>query len=56
MTPAELRGDILRNYRIGRSKGRFILSTTHMLQYTMPPKNVAALFETVREIQAGLHD
>jgi len=29
---------------------------THMLQYTMPSENIKALFETVREIQAGEHD
>jgi len=56
MSPEELRADILRNYRIGRSRNRFILSMTHMLQYTMPPANVRALFATVREIQAGVHE
>jgi uroporphyrinogen-III decarboxylase len=56
MTPQELRADILRNYEIGRRHGRFILSMTHMMQYTMPPANVRAIFQTVREIQAGQHD
>ncbi|MBM3134724.1 MAG: hypothetical protein FJZ89_05425 [Chloroflexi bacterium] len=56
MSPEELRADILRHYRIGRSRNRFILSMTHMLQYTMPPANVRALFDMVREIQAGVHD
>jgi uroporphyrinogen-III decarboxylase len=56
MSPDALRVDILRNYGIGRSRNRFILSMTHMLQYTMPPANALALFDTVREIQAGLHD
>lgn len=55
MTPQELRDDILRSYQIGRSKGRHILSTTHMMQYTMPPQNLRAILQTVREIQAGRH-
>lgn len=56
MTPAELRKEILRNYRIGRTRGRHILSTTHMMQISMPMENVRTIFETVREIQAGEHD
>ena len=55
MTPQELRDDILRSYEIGRRKGRHILSMTHMMQYTMPPENVRAILETVREIQSGRH-
>jgi uroporphyrinogen-III decarboxylase len=55
MTPRELRDDILRSYEIGRRKGRHILSMTHMMQYTMPPENVRAIFETVRELQLGRH-
>ena len=56
MTPAELRDDILRAYRIGGRNGRHILGYTHMLQYTMPAGNVEAILRTVREIQEGLHD
>jgi uroporphyrinogen decarboxylase len=56
MTPEELRQDILKAYRIGRQTGRHILGTTHMLQYTMPMENTRMLFQTVAEIQAGLHD
>jgi uroporphyrinogen-III decarboxylase len=55
MTPQELRGDILRCYEIGQRKGRHILSMTHMMQYTMPPENVRAIFETVRELRSGRH-
>jgi uroporphyrinogen-III decarboxylase len=55
MTPEELRQEILDNYAIGKSKGRFILGTTHMLQYSMPMENLQAIFRTVQEIQAGLH-
>ena len=53
MTPQELRDDILRSYEIGRRKGRHILSTTHMMQYTMPPENLRAILATVRDIQSG---
>lgn len=55
MTPQEIREDILKFYRLGRGNGRHILGTTHMLQYTMPLENIRAIFETVREIQSGLH-
>ena len=56
MTPQEIRADILRNYRIGGRNGRHILGMTHMMQYTMPAKNIQTIFDTVREIQAGAHD
>ena len=56
LTPQELRREILENYAIGKLHGRHILGTTHMLQYSMPVENLQALFGTVREIQAGLHD
>jgi uroporphyrinogen-III decarboxylase len=56
MSPGELREDILRCYRIGRGKGRHILSMTHMMQYTMSAENLHTLFEVVQEIQAGEHD
>ena len=56
MTPGELRQEILDNYTIGKMHGRHILGTTHMLQYSMPAENLQAIFGTVQEIQAGLHD
>jgi len=56
MPPQELRQEILANYAIGKSKGRHILGTTHMVQYSMPAENLHAIFGTVREIQAGLHN
>jgi len=55
MDPKSLRDEILQNYAIGKSKGRYILGTTHMLQYTMPMENVLTILGTVQEIQAGLH-
>lgn len=56
MTPEQLRQDILRAYRIGGRNGRHILGFTHMLQYTMPLENMAAILDTLREIQEGVHD
>ncbi len=56
ITARELRESILEAYRIGGMNGRHILGMTHMLQYTMPLENMKAIFETVREIQAGRHD
>jgi len=55
MTPAAFRADILKNYGIGGLRGRHILGTTHEVQYTMPLANMSAMFDTVSEIQAGLH-
>jgi uroporphyrinogen-III decarboxylase len=55
MEPQELREDILKNYRIGKTKGRHILAMSHMLQFTMPDANIRTIFDTVREIQSGAH-
>jgi uroporphyrinogen-III decarboxylase len=55
MTPQALRQEILDNYAIGRTKRRYALGTTHMIQYSMPMENLQALLGTVQEIQAGLH-
>ena len=56
ITPQELRESILESYRIGGRNGHHILGMTHMLQYSMPIENMRALFDTVKEIQAGKHD
>jgi uroporphyrinogen-III decarboxylase len=56
MTPEELRNEIISYYTIGKTKGRFILGTTHMIQYSMPIENLITIFNTVKEIQAGLHN
>ena len=53
MTPESLRDDILQQYQIGIRKNRFILATTHNLQYTMPVENYRVIFSTVAEIQSG---
>lgn len=55
MSPAELRDDIVNAYRLGRSKGRFILGMTHMMQYTMPMENVHEIFRTVQDIREGVY-
>lgn len=54
-TPAQLREDIVRAQRVGRARGRFILSMTHMMQYTMPMENVREIFATVRDLRAGAY-
>jgi uroporphyrinogen decarboxylase len=56
MNPDEFRKQIIDNYRIAGRKGRHILGTNHEIQPTMPDANVRVLFETVHEIQRGLHD
>lgn len=55
MTAQELRQEILDNYAIGKSHGRHVLGTTHMVQYSMPLENLMAVLGTVQEIRAGLH-
>lgn len=55
MTAQKMRQSILDSYRIGKKRGRHILGMTHMLQYTMPAENIKAIFDAVREIQAGEH-
>jgi uroporphyrinogen-III decarboxylase len=55
MSPEELREDILRNFRIGKTGGRHIMGMTHMMQYTMPWENVQMIFQAVREIREGMH-
>jgi len=56
MTPEQLREDILHHYRVGRTTGRHILATTHLMQPTMPDANIRVIFETARGIQAGEYD
>jgi uroporphyrinogen-III decarboxylase len=51
MSSDQMHDDILKNFNIGRTKNRFILGTTHELQFTMPETNMHAIFETVGEIQ-----
>ena len=55
MSAQEMRESILSSYQIGKTHGRHILGMTHMLQYTMPSHNIKAIFDTVYEIQAGVH-
>ncbi len=51
MTPDQIRDDIIKNYQIGKTKNRFILGTTHELQFTMPDENMKVIFVTVGKIQ-----
>lgn len=53
MTPQEFKEDILKAYRTGREKNRFVLGTTHEMQYTMPEANAKMIFVTVADIHAG---
>lgn len=56
LTREENKMEIIQNYRIGRTKNRFVLGTTHEIQYTMPDANLATIFETIKEIQDGRYD
>ena len=53
MGPQEFKEDILKSYSIGREKKRFVLGTTHEMQYTMPDANIRIMFDTVADIHAG---
>lgn len=53
MNPQEFKEDILKAYGIGREKNRFVLGTTHEMQYTMPDANVRTMFDTVAAVHAG---
>ncbi len=56
MSPRELKAEIVENYRTGGRNGRHLLGTSHEIQHTMPDENIATIFNTVREIQAGMYD
>jgi uroporphyrinogen-III decarboxylase len=56
MSPAELKQEIIANYRLAGKKGRHVLAFTHEIQHTMPDQNVRAIFDTVAEIQKGAYD
>ena len=56
MNPEELQEEIISNYRLGKTRPRFILGMTHEIQYTMPDDNVKVIFQTVRDIQNGHYD
>jgi uroporphyrinogen decarboxylase len=53
MGSQEFQQDILTAYRIGREKNRFVLGTTHEMQFTMPDANAKMIFDTVADIHAG---
>lgn len=53
MSPQEFKEDILKAYKIGLEKNRFVLGTTHEMQYTMPDANVRMMFDTVAALHAG---
>jgi hypothetical protein len=55
MSPQELGESIQHCICADRRNGRQILSMTHMMQYTMPLENIRAIFDVVREIQAGAY-
>jgi uroporphyrinogen-III decarboxylase len=53
MSSDQMKKDIIKNYQIGKTKNRFILGTTHELQFTMLDENMKTIFETVADIQTG---
>ena len=55
MSPTELQESMRQYIRTGQRRGRYILSMTHMMQYTMPLENVRAIFDVVRELQDGVY-
>ena len=55
MSPHQLRESMRHHIRTGQRKGRYIMSMTHMMQYTMPRENIRAIFDVVHEIRAGVY-
>ena len=53
MSPSAFREDILRYHELAAGGG-FMLAMTHMLQYTMPLRNIEVMFSTIREITCNL--
>ena len=56
LSPQEYREDILKVYKIGITKPRFVLGMTHMLQFTMPLENIRVIFDTLAEIKSGNYE
>jgi uroporphyrinogen-III decarboxylase len=48
-TPDEVRRDVENRLRIFGPGGGFVWATIHNIQYTVPPENVVAALDTVRE-------
>jgi uroporphyrinogen-III decarboxylase len=53
MGPAVFRKDILERCRLGQASGKFLLATTHMLQYTMSEANLEAMFGALEELRSA---
>jgi uroporphyrinogen-III decarboxylase len=56
MTPAELKDEIIHNYKVAGRNGHHVLGFSHEVQYTMPTKNLAIVFDTIKEINEGRYD
>jgi uroporphyrinogen decarboxylase len=48
-TPAEVRNDVRRNIEALAAGGGFVFNTVHNIQADVPPKNIVAMVEAVRE-------
>jgi uroporphyrinogen decarboxylase len=48
-TPAEVRDDVWRNIEALAPGGGFVFNTVHNIQADVPPKNIVAMVEAVRE-------
>jgi len=51
-TPAEVRDDVRRNIEALAPGGGFVFNTVHNIQADVPPKNIVAMVEAVREFGA----
>ncbi len=48
-TPAEVRDDVRRNIDALAPGGGFVFSTVHNIQADVPPENIVAMWEALRE-------
>jgi hypothetical protein len=51
-SPQEVREQVLNNCRIFSKGGGFVFNTVHNIQANVPVKNIASMFETLKEINA----
>ena len=51
-TPAEVRDDVRRNIDALAPGGGFVFSTVHNIQADVPPENIVAMWQALREYGA----
>jgi uroporphyrinogen decarboxylase len=55
-TPQEIRQSVLRNIEALSPGGGFVFAPTHIIQPTVPPENILAMWEALHAYQNRLSD